>query len=931
MPEAIPPSPRLPNADSMVVRVLSWLTDAVVRHPHWFIWPQLVLFVVCLLYTVDKLQFDMDRNNLLGSDQKYHQNFLRYEREFQAGQDVVTVVESDSVEKNRQFVERLGRRMENEPQWFTNVFYKGDLKLMGSKALLLETNEAQLAEMLQRLGEARPMIRNFTQVTNLDSLFGMVKRQFLHASGELDTNTEATLKALPVLTRILNSAADAVRRPGTPPSPGVTALFDSGEEAEASLYITFATNRIYVVTAQPAHPDSVEATVRRLRALVHETLVEVPGVNVGITGGPVLEVDETAQSKRDATFATVISLILCAGLFIYAYSEVWRPLKAVVSLVIGLGYTLGFATLVVGHLNLLTVTFLPILIGLAIDFGVHLVTRYEEELRRGRTEPEAMRKAIVFTGQGIFTGCFTTAGAFLAMWLTNFRGIQEMGLISGGGLLICLVPMMTLFPVLLLRARRQTTDAEAPTLAERRARIERLWLDRPGLVTAITLTVTVLALTQFPKVYFDYNLLNLQTKGLPAVEYERQLIDAAGRSVLFGAVVADSPQKAAALERKLTTLPSVASVDSMARYLTEDQTRKLALIRQIKEQLVDIHFAPVDMRPVELRDLRLTLQYLQTYLTMGGSAAGKAGERELAQQLTNVHDAIGRLRDAMHNGDPAVVAHKLSLFQQALFNDLHDTLAAIAGQDASAPLRAQDLPPTLRNRFIGKSGTNFLLQVNPKHDVWERKNQEEFVRELRSVDPDVTGEPVQLLEYTSLLKDSYIQAAWYALGAIALLVLVHFRSLPCLIMALLPVLLGATWLVGWMGFAGVPFNPANIMTLPLVIGIGVTNGIHILNRFAEEQRPSILAKSTGKAVLVSALATMAGFGSLIPGKHQGMSSLGLVMASGACACMVAGLLFLPTLLGWLAQRGWTMPNKKPRGDHAQPPLGSGGTEAKPLG
>lgn len=910
MPEAIPPSPRLPNADSMVVRVLSWLTDAVVRHPHWFIWPQLVLFVVCLLYTVDKLQFDMDRNNLLGSDQKYHQNFLRYEREFQAGQDVVTVVESDSVEKNRQFVERLGRRMENEPQWFTNVFYKGDLKLMGSKALLLETNEAQLAEMLQRLAEARPMIRNFTQVTNLDSLFGMVKRQFLHASGELDTNTEATLKALPVLTRILNSAADAVHRPGTPPSPGVTALFDSGEEAEASLYITFATNRIYVVTAQPAHADGAEAAVHRLRVLVHETKVEVPGVNVGITGGPVLEVDEMAQATRDATFATVISLVLCAGLFIYAYSEVWRPLKAMVSLVIGLGYTLGFATLVVGHLNLLTVTFLPILIGLAIDFGVHLVTRYEEELRRGRTEPEAMRKAIVFTGQGIFTGCFTTAGAFLAMWLTNFRGIQEMGLISGAGLLICLVPMMTLFPVLLLRSRPQTADAEAPMLVERRARIERLWLDRPGLVTGITLAVTALALTQFPKVYFDYNLLNLQTKGLPAVEYERQLIAAAGRSVLFGAVVTDSPQKAAELERKLVALPSVASVDSMAHYLTEDQTRKLALIRQIKEQLVDIHFAPVDTRLVELRDLRLTLQYLQTYLTMGGEAAGKAGELALAQQLTNVHDGIARLRDAMHNGDPAVVARKLSLFQQALFNDLHDTLAAIASQDAGAPLRAQDLPPTLRNRFIGKSGTDFLLQVNPKHDVWERKNQEEFVRELRSVDLDVTGEPVQLLEYTTLLKDSYIQAAWYALGAIALLVLVHFRSLPCLVMALLPVLLGATWLVGWMGFAGVPFNPANIMTLPLVIGIGVTNGIHILNRFAEEQRPSILAKSTGKAVLVSALATMAGFGSLIPGKHQGMSSLGLVMAVGACACMVAGLLFLPTLLGWLAQRGWTMPTKK---------------------
>jgi hopanoid biosynthesis associated RND transporter like protein HpnN len=906
---APPPSPPA-GESSLVVRVLSWLTDAVCDHPKWFTWPQVVLFVLCIVYTVRNLQFDMDRDNLVGSNQKYHRNYLRYEKEFQADKDLVTVVESESIEKNRQFVERLGRRMEDEPKFFTNVFYKGDLKLMGSKALLLETNVADLAEMLQRLEEARPMIQNFSQVTNLDSLFSMVKRQFLHASGDLDTNTEATLKALPVLTRILNQAADAVRRPGIPPSPGVAALFDSSEQAEASLYITFATNRIYLVTAQPAGPDIAGEAIHKLRTLIADTQAEVPGVNVGVTGGPVIEVDEMAQVERDCTFATIVSLILSAGLFIYAYSEIWRPLKAVVSLIFGLGYTLGFATLAVGHLNLLTVTFLPILIGLAIDFGIHLVTRYEEELRRGRTPREAMRKGIVFTGQGIFTGCFTTAGAFLAMRLTDFRGIKEMGLISGAGLLICLVPMMTLFPVLLLRGRQPEAGEENLGQTERRARIERLWLDRPGWVMAVTLTITALALSQFPKVYFDYNLLKLETKGLQAVNYVNVLMTAADRSILFGAVITDSPEKAEALTQKLLALPSVASVDSIAHYLTEDQSQKLALIRQIKESLAGIHFAPVDLNPVNVRDLRLTLQYLQTYLTLGSEEAAKAGEGELAKQLTHVHDAIARLRVAMQNVDSSTAAEKLGEFQRALLKDLHDTLAAIANQDASAALRVKDLPPTLRNRFISQNGKFFLLQVNPKRDVWERKNQEEFVTELRSVDPNVTGEPVQLLEYTTLLKDSYIQAAWYSLGAIALLVFIHFRSIPCVIMALLPVLLGTTWLVGWMGLAGVPFNPANIMTLPLVIGIGVTNGIHILNRFAEEQKPSILAKSTGKAVLVSALATMAGFGSLIPAKHQGIASLGMVMAVGTAACMAAGLTFLPTLLGWLTARGWTMPNKK---------------------
>src|SRR5204862_361912 len=161
---------------------------------------------------------------------------------------------------------------------------------------------------------------------------------------------------------------------------------------------------------------------------------------------------------------------------------------------------------------------------------------------------------------------------------------------------------------------------------------------------------------------------------------------------------------------------------------------------------------------------------------------------------------------------------------------------------------------------------------------------------------NLTGTPVQLFEYTELLKTSYEQAALYALGAIIFMVLFHFRSLSAIALALIPVAIGSLWLGGIMGYFDLPLNPANIMTLPLVIGIGVTNGIHILNRYAEELHPSILARSTGKAVLVSGLTTIAGFGSLILAEHQGIKSLGYVMSCGLATCMLAGLTFLPALL-----------------------------------
>ncbi len=900
--------------ESMVVRMLKSLADSVFRYPRWFFYPQAVLFLASVLFTVRHLEFDTDRNHLVGQDKKYHQAFLKYKREFASQDELVTIVESEDIEKNRQFVERLGARLEKETNLFTDVFYKGDLPMMGPKALLFVTNDTVLVEMAQRLQEARPVLNHLTQVTNLNSLFRMVINQFYaqirsSAPGS-NAQAEALMQALPALGRIADQAADALSRPGKPPSPGITALFGGGAEAEQEMYITFATNRLYLVTARPRNDQLNERAVARLRQLLTQTRGEVPGVNVGLTGGPVLEVDEMAQSQRDTTVAAIVSLVICALLFIYGYQETGRPMKATLCLVVGLAYTFGFATLVIGHLNILTITFLPMLIGLAIDFGIHLVSRYEEELRHGLTEREAMEIAMVNTGQGIFTGCFTTAGAFLAMGFTDFDGIKEMGVISGAGLVICLVPMITLLPVLLLRGRQNTLDhlPHTPDM-DPRARLERMWLDRPWLAVGAALTLCALAAWKVPKVWFDYNLLHMQSAGLPAVVYERKLIDNANRSVIFGVVTADSLNQARELQQRLEKLPSVASVDSMVRYLTEDQSRKLSLIHQVRAQLAGLRFAEIDPDPVNLTELRLTVRTLQACLGLGVSASEREGEEAVSTSLRDVRAALVRLNEAIGDANPDAAAQKLAVFQRALLSDLESTLAAIQNQDDTAPLRPEDIPAPLRHRFVSKTGTSYLLQVNPKSNVWDRANQEVFVRDLRSVYPDATGEPVQLYEYTTLLKDSYVTAAYYALGAVVLLVLIQFRSLVCVALALLPVALGTLWLVGFMGWVGEPFNPANIMTLPLVVGIGVTNGIHVLNRFAEERNASIFSRSTGKAVLLSALTTTAGFGSLLLAKHQGIASLGLIMAIGTVTCMVAGLTVLPALLTLLDRFGWRLPLK----------------------
>ena len=913
-------------AETLFARLLRVVARVVYRHPGWFVLPQLGLFAVCVLYTVFFLKFDMSRDNLVGSDKKYHQAYMKYRREFPGEDEFAVVVESEDPGRNRQFVERLAARLEPETNLFTDVFYKGDLPSLGRKALLF-VPESDLREMRTKLKEYRPFIEEFTRATNLDCLFTLINKQFRTAKREENAANNALIGALPALQRIIVEATDSLSRPGRPVSPGVEALFGAGQEAQGRMYITFASNRIYLVTARARNGKLIPEAVQRMRQLMRQTEVEVPGLNVGLTGEPVLDYDEMGQSERDSALATIVSLVICALIFIYAYRETGRPLKAVVCLVVGLGYSMGFTTLTVGHLNILTITFAPILIGLAIDFGIHFITRYEEETRRRRRPEEALEKALVFTGQGIVTGALTTAVAFLAMGLTNFKGIQEMGIISGGGLVLCLIPMMTMLPALLLRGRQNVIEEAVGMPAEKRARIESFWLERPGWVIGVALALCFAAVTQFNKVSFDYNLLDMQSKGLASVVYDKKLAYS-GQSVLHAAIVADSLEEARHFEQVVTNLPTVASVDGSDKgeaifdLLTKDPSAEIQLVRSITENVSDLKFREVDTNEVALHELNRTLWGTMGYLNLAADDVAK-DRPELAGQLRALALAISDFRVKMLSLDPAI-ASRLKDYQEALFEDIRQTFSAIQTQEMGSQLRPEDLPAALRSRFVGQTG-KYQVWVFPRADIWQHENQRKFITQLRSAlgrNADrVTGTPVQLYEYTTLLKESYQQAALYALGVIAVMVYLHFRSVVCVVLSLLPVAVGSAWTLGLMGKAGVPFNPANIMTLPLVIGIGVTNGIHILNRVAEEHKPSILGRSTGKAVLVSGLTAITGFGSLMLGKHQGIESLGLVMSVGIAACMIAGLTFLPALISILGRYGWSVANEEPGGGDATPPPG----------
>ena len=234
--------------DTLFARLLRVLARLVCRLPSWFIYPQFALFVLSVFYTVFHWKLDMDRDNLVAGPT--HQVYMKFRQEFPGEDELAVVVESDNMERNRQFVERLAAKLEPETNLFTDVFYKGDLASLGRKALLFAP-EDDLKEMKKTLADYRPFIEEFTEATNLDSFFGLINKQFRTAKQEDNAQNNALIAAIPALQRIVDQALDSLSRPGTPVSPGVTALFGQGEEAETRMYITFAHGHIYLVTARP--------------------------------------------------------------------------------------------------------------------------------------------------------------------------------------------------------------------------------------------------------------------------------------------------------------------------------------------------------------------------------------------------------------------------------------------------------------------------------------------------------------------------------------------------------------------------------------------------------------------------------------------------------------------------------------------------------
>jgi hopanoid biosynthesis associated RND transporter like protein HpnN len=852
-----------------------------------------------------------DTNALIDPKSPVLRYYLDYLKEFDTKDPMVVVLQGDDFEKNRAAADALAGPLRALPG-VREVYYRNDLSKLKPHFLKYESLD-RLQGILEQIRNQRSLLAKGTGGVSLNSLLDEGLGQFEElekkrgGGGSLDGMSLYADR----MVRELESLAKELSRPLAAGPATVSAMSEEEAEFERQLrlneYLSFEDGRMVMLLLIPGSGDPAsfsphEKTIRAVRDILQATAPGHPGVRFGLTGEPVLMDDELKLSTKDMAIASSVAFVLISALFVVSYREIVRPLLAIASLLCALVWSLGFTVLTIGHLNIISQAFVLMLLGLGIDFGIQMLGRYEEERSKGLDVEAALAAALSSTGLAVLTGGGITAAAFFTMCFNEFRGLVELGVIAGSGILFCIVANLVVLPALLawVDRRRHAVPDHFHRDARFGQRIEAAVFSRPRLALALAALVTVVSVVQIPRVRFDYNLLNLQSPGLESVRLAEYLSTTPALSFLYGVLVADDLDQARAKAARLESLPTVAGVNSPSKILPEGQPEKLTILAQIRRELDALRLPTGGSGRVDVVRARQQLDRLLTMSREGRTQAAKFRQADKrAAQAVEIFDRmipiLQQSVDALAALPAEEASRRLNRYQNELAGRMRREFEFLGKFDFAGQVTLTDLPPEALRRYISPSG-KVLIEVNPRENVWDRDANERFVRDLRSVDPRATGTPVQNYTYIEVLKTSYVDAALWAFSAIVVLVFLHFLRPGPTLLTLLPLALGVVWTLGVMGWTGLPFNPANIITLPLIIGIGVAFGVYVVDRHREEGRVAVFTSSTGKAVVLSAATTVIGFGSMMLGEYRGLVSLGLLMSIGISFCFLASVLVLPQIL-----------------------------------
>jgi len=885
------------------------------KHPLHILLVALALTTLSIFYTVRNLGFQTSQKQLISPKHRLMQLSDRLDQ-FEDFDTFVVAIESRDPSRSLEFLHALLPLLEKDRGNYLEVFYRMDPKHFKPWALLY-LKKKDLLDLGDNLQEHQTFIRSLVESPTLTNFFRQINDEMASKMvGELFTGflDEKSSKGdekpmdLDFLIRTLREMEEWLKGGNSFASPWGSLLTKKSWDKESEEGYFWTEKKHYLLLfVTPAKKEGgfskASHSLTALRKAVAETQATFPGMKAGVTGLEALDMDEMEVALHDMSLATLLSVAGLVVLLFLFWRGFRRPILEIITLLVALALTFGLTTLFIGHLNILSISFAPMLLGLGIDYGVHWFARYREELEfQGAPKKEALEVTMIKLGPGILLAGLCAALSFLPLTLTGFKGLVELGIICSMGLVMATLTTLFLLPALILLFDQGANNPQATLSPNGIKPLLKITKGRALVLFILGIGGFVLSLWGTGNIKFDLNMLHLQSKKAESVLWEKKLVEGSRRSSMYGVILARSLEEVRKTTEALEGLPTVSEVQSVQDLLPNEQEEKIDSLKRMKPLLAGIKLLLSPQDPINLSELDDILGRIR-FKMLDSSQSQWGVSKPLETQMRQVRDLIDNVRMHFHSLEASQLSHRLQTFEGALIEDLNDKLDLIRANISTRPMRLEDLPRPLLQRFVGDDHL-YPIRVFPAQNIWEPELLGKFVHDLQTVDPDAIGDPVTLYVFTMAFRDACIKAAIYAAVFIFIFLFVTFRSSISALMAMTPLIGGTLWTFGLIHAFGVNLNLANSIFLPLVVGAGVEYGIIIVQRWRQREevkKDTVLPYSTGMGVILAGLTTTVGFGSLTISDHQGLYSLGILTTIGSLAILAAAVLFLPVLLQLLMQ------------------------------
>jgi hopanoid biosynthesis associated RND transporter like protein HpnN len=832
----------------------------------------LLLALGAAVYSSRHFALTADTAELISTDLPWRQGELAYEANFpQLHNLVVAVVDGATPELAESATARLAERLGAMPELLQDVHRPDGGPFFNRYGLmLLPLEEVQAAT--EKLIEAQPFLGPLAADPSLRGVMG--------ALSTVLRGVEMGQARLSDIRRPLEALAGTFARVGE----GKRAFFSwqnlfSDQPAGTRVLRRFILMRP-VLDYSSLQPGT-RATAAIRAAARDLGLDPAHGVTLRLTG-PVPMADEEFGTLAEGGELMGGAMLLALVVMLWLAVRSARLVAAILlTTLVGLVITAGLGLLAAGRFNLISVAFIPLFVGLGVDFGIQVCVRFRAE-RLGQAD---RRAALVAAGQSVGASLALAALAiavgFFAFLPTSFLGVSELGTIAGMGMVVAFLLSITLLPalVLLLRPRGEQAEVGWPALAPLESWLHR----RHRLVTGLGVAAALASLAVLPRLHFDFNPIHLRSEKAESISTLEDLMRDPDRTPNTISVLAPSAAEVDALSARLGALPEVSQVVSLQSFIPAQQPEKLAAIRDAADLLAltldppRVRSAPTDAEVV--RAMTATAVALRAAAEQSAEDPTAATARRLATTL----DSLA--------GGPATARGQAA---EAVIPPLRILLGQIRAMLEAGPVTAGTLPPELVADWTARDGRP-LIQVFPRGDSNDNAVLERFSAAVQAVAPDATGAPISIQGAAGTIVKAFQQAGLLSGIAITLLLFLILRRLRDVALTVLPVVLSGLLTLASCVVLGLPLNFANIIALPLLFGIGVAFNIYFVMAWRKGES-RLLPSSLTRAILFSALTTATGFGNLWLSSHPGTASMGLLLMVSLFWVLATTLLLQPALL-----------------------------------